>query len=510
MALQLFAAVDIGSFELELSIFEAVSGKIRCVERQRHVIALGSDTYQTGVISHELLDELCDTLNHFVDTIRVYKIDMKNVSVYATSALREAKNRLLVEDRIRVSCGLKVTVLSNSEQRFMCYKAIPVWQKQFDEIIEKESAIVDVGFGSMQISLYNKGALQSTQNLHLGALRTWTMLNEVSESGLNSRAIAEELIDYSINKFNNYYLQDKAIKNIIAIGDCMRIFAAKIMKLSQAESISALDFINIYEQVLPLSPSTLAAKYDVPSEFAKLVIPVAMIYYRIIRVTGAKTLWIPVTSLSEGMATEWAQKQKLIKLDHDFNGDILSSARFLNKKYSGDRNHTEYIEDKCMLLFDATKKLHGLGKQEKLLLQLAAILHDCGKFVSITAPGQCAYDIIMASEILGISHEERKIVANIVKYNTMPFDLYDAQMGLPRDQWMTVYKLTALLRLANALDRSHKQKIENVQATLKGNRLIITALTDRDIELEAGLFHEKSRFFSEVYGVTPELKRKKL
>lgn len=509
MAVHTFAAIDIGSFELELSIFEVVGkGEIRRLDRLRHVIALGGDTYEKGVISYELIDELCEVLNGFVEVIKGYQIESKNITVCATSAMREAKNRFLVEDQIRVRCGLEVTVLSNSEQRFLCYKAIPVWQKQFYKIIEKESAIVDVGFGSMQVSLYAKGALQSTQNIKLGALRTSALLSKLSESGQNSQIMAEDLIDNEIETFRTYYLKDKDVKNIIAIGDCMRIFAAKIMKLSQADSFSAEDFVTIYQKVKGMSASELAVEYDVPAEFAGLVLPVAMIYYRIIRATGAQMVWIPVTSLSEGMAAAWAEKQRLIRLEHDFTEDILSEARHLNKRYLGNKPHTALIEKQSLAIFDATKKIHGLGKRERLLLQLAAILHDCGKYVSMTAPGQCAYDIIMATEILGINHDERKILANVVKFNTVELESYE-EMHLSRKTYTIIYKLTAILRLANAMDRSHKQKLADTSMTLRNGKLTIYVNTSEDISLEKGLLEEKARFFEEVFGVLPEIKVKK-
>lgn len=509
MAVRVFAALDIGSFEVELSVFEVVGkGEIRRLERIRHVIGLGEDTYTTGVISYQLIDELCEVLCDFTRVIKGYQIDSKNVSVCATSAMREAKNRFLVEDQIRVRCGLEVNVLSNSEQRFLCYKAIPVWLNQFYKIIEKESAIVDVGFGSMQISLYAKGSLQSTQNISLGALKIMNLLSKINEIDTDSMIMVEELIDNEIDTFRTYFLKDKDIKNIIAIGDCMRIFAAKIMKLSKADSFSAEDFVNIYEKVKGLSASDLAMIYDVPTEFAQLVLPVVMIYCRIIRITGASTIWVPVTSLSEGMAADWAEKQKLIKLEHDFTSDILSEARQLCKRYLGNKLHTAFIEKQSLEIFDATKKIHGLSKRERLLLQLSSILNDCGKFISMTATGQCAYDIIMATEILGISHDERKIVANVVKYNTAEMDAYE-DVYMSRKMYVTVCKLTAILRLANVLDRSHKQKFEDTVVALRNGRLVITVNTAEDISLERSLLKEKAGFFESVFGLIPEIKVKK-
>ena len=134
------------------------------------------------------------------------------------------------------------------------------------------------------------------------------------------------------------------------------------------------------------------------------------------------------------------------------------------------------------------------------MLEIAAMLHDCGKYISLTASSQCSYDIIMATEIIGLSHKEREMVANIVKYNTVELENTDD---------LTTVKLVAMLRVANALDRSHKQKFKDYRIELKDNQLVISVRTNEDITLEKGTLREKAEFFEEVFGVKPVLKQKK-
>ena len=123
MAGRIFAAIDIGSFELELGIYEISSGSgIRKVDHVRYALPLGSDTYRTGVISYQRVEEMCGVLADFVRIAEGYRADERRA--YATSALREARNNRIVLDQIRVRTGLKVKIISNSEQRFLTYKAI--------------------------------------------------------------------------------------------------------------------------------------------------------------------------------------------------------------------------------------------------------------------------------------------------------------------------------------------------------------------------------------------------
>ncbi len=141
------------------------------------------------------------------------------------------------------------------------------------------------------------------------------------------------------------------------------------------------------------------------------------------------------------------------------------------------------------------------------------ILHSCGKFISLTDISDCAYNIILATEIIGLSEEEQTIVAYTVKYNTSPFIYYDeltAPTILNWDQYMVVAKLTAILRISNALDRTHKQKCKNVTVTVREHELRVTAQSQDDLSLERGSFYDKADFFEEVFNVRPVFKQKKL
>ena len=154
MAAQLFAAIDVGSFKLELGIYEITSKNgLRQVEHLRHVIALGKNTYSTGKISYKLVDEMCRIREEFA------------------GVMRGAKNSHIILEQIRVRTGISVKIVSNSEQRLLTYKAIAMKEAEFYKIIQKGTAIADVSFGSMQISLFDKDSLVSTHNLPLGVMR---------------------------------------------------------------------------------------------------------------------------------------------------------------------------------------------------------------------------------------------------------------------------------------------------------------------------------------------------
>ena len=227
---------------------------------------------------------------------------------------------------------------------------------------------------------------------------------------------------------------------------------------------------------------------------------------------GADLLWAPGVSLCDGIAYEYGEQNKIFHAEHDFEADIITSAEHISKRYMGSKKRSETLEKIALTIFDSMKKVHGLGKRERLLLQLATLLHDCGKYISLVNLGECSYHIIMSSEIIGLSHREREIVANVVQYNHLPFEYFDSwgsRTTLDAEAYLVIAKLSAILKVANGLDRSHKQKFKNVKTTLKERELMIQVDTAEDITLEKGLFTQRADFFEEVYNIRPIIKQKK-
>ncbi len=514
MAVKTFAAIDLGSFELSLKIFE-FSGKSqgRVIEHIRQRVDLGSDTYGSGKISHDKMDELCRVLSEFAHVMDSYKVT--NYRAYGTSAIRETENTGIVLDQIRQRTGIRVEVLSNSEQRFLDYKAIAFRGEIFHSLIGEGTAIVDIGGGSIQISLFDNDTLVSTQNLRIGVLRLQELLHHMNTRSSQREELIDEIIGAQLATYKKLYLKDREIKTIVVVDDYLSVWVGR--KAASAGRKNELVSLGDYEQFiqkLRTRPMTeLVRMLDIPEEAVNLTFISACIMKRIMKLTGAQQIWAPGITLSDGMAYEYAQQNRLLQSEHDFNQDILACAMNISKRYQGSRKRAETLENITLTIFDSMKKVHGLGKRERLYLQLAALLHDCGKYISMVNIGETSYQIIMATEMIGLSHMEREIVASVVRFNHSPFIYYDRiktqGTALTEGAYLTVAKLTAILRIANALDRSHKQKLKGVKATLKEEQLVLMVETPEDITLERGIFDARADFFQEVFSVQPVIKQKK-
>ena len=271
-------------------------------------------------------------------------------------------------------------------------------------------------------------------------------------------------------------------------------------------------FMEWYQQIVTSSTMDLAINMNVPMEFASVILPAAVIYRRLIEELGADTIWLPGIQLTDGIAYDYGEKNKIIRTTHDFDNDIVMAAKNMAKRYGSGRQHTQSLIALADTILDSKKKAYNLSQREKLLLQIAVLLHDCGKYISLVNVAECSYNIIMSTEIIGLSHKEREIIAHVVKFNTSGFEYYhENQSGnvLSIEDYRTVSKLTAILKLVNALDRSHMQKVQNLRAAVKDGQLILNIEYTGNFTLEQGLFHEKTELFKEVFSIEPVLKLKR-
>lgn len=506
-----FAAIDVGSFELSMKIFEISSKSgMREIDHISHRIDLGTETYATGKMARERVDELCRYLNEYTKIMKSYRVS--EYRAYGTSAIRETENTSIILDQIQQRTGIKMGVLSNSEQRFLGYKAIAFKGEDFNKFIEKGTAIVDIGGGSIQISLFDNDKLMATQNMRLGVLRLREILSHLDVGTAQYEALITEMANSQLSVFKKLYLKDKQINNVIIVDDYInalvqkRFFSEKV-----GEPIEVKSFHKLLKLVGERTPQELTKIFDMPQESIELLYISYVLLKKVIGVMDVEMLWAPGVTLCDGIAYEYAQDHKVILPEHDFEQDILACAQNIGKRYMGSRKRGETLEKIALTIFDSMKKVHGLGQRDRLLLRLAALLHDCGKYISMVNLGECSYSIIMATEIIGLSHMEREIVANVVKFNHEEFEYYEVLRTsiLDQEAYLKIAKLTAILRVANGLDRSHKQKFKDVKTILKDDVLTITVDTNEDITLEKGMFSHRAEFFEEVYSVKPVIKQRR-
>ena len=508
MAVTTFAAIDIGSYEVSMKIFE-MSRRIgfREINDVRYQLELGRGTYAVGRLEMETVDELCEILNDFKRMMADFGVESWRAC--ATSSLRELKNPTIILEQICQRTGIRVEILSNAEQHFLGYKSIAAIESGFKKAIQKGTAILDIGGGNLQVSLFDKDALVLTQSIRMGSLRIRQRLKDLEKTTPHYDRLVEEFIRNDLMSFQRLYLKDKEISNLILMGDFLTdtIFQEK----SGENIITKTEFLKKYDSIVNMSDYDLADSMGLEPEYASLIIPNMVIIRNFIELFQAEALWIPGVSLLDGIAYDYAEKNKYLKSAHNFENDILVASRNIARRYSSGKDHLTGTCDLALDIFDSTKKIHGMGKRERLLLQISVLLHDCGKYISMTDVAEYSYQIIMATEIIGLSTEERQVIASVVRYNTKEFGCYEEinrETAMSREEYLLTAKLAAILRLANAMDRSHYQKVKALNVKLKDRTLYLIIDSVKDVSLELGLLKDKTEFFESVFGIQLLMKRK--
>lgn len=509
MAYKMFAAIYVGSSELGMKIYEISSKKtFKQVDGVSHIIELGKDTYSKGTLQIDTIASVCEILNGFKEKMKEYQVT--DYRAYATSAVREADNTEVVLDAIKRNTGLLVKVLSNSEQRFINFSGLVAKYDNFHQVVSKNTAFVDIGAGSVQVSIFDKNNLVVTENIPIGAVRIRDYISMIGTKAGKLDKLLADYVENDITNFRNIYLNDKEIKNIIAVGEVANHVKRLIPDLDVSEKIDRKQFENMYKIIISNTPEQLAERYGIPYERATLMLPSVIIYQSFLNNCKAEEVYVPRVDFCEGIAAYFLAEGSRTLFEHDFEEDIIASAYNICKRYKCGRTHVDRVSDFALKIFDSVKKVHRMGKRERLQLQIAAILHECGNFISLNDGARCSYFIVANTEIIGLSHKERMEIANIVKYNMVHLPSRTEIINELGDcDYILIAKLTAILRIANSLDKSHKERIEDISVSIKDNNMIITAKTYEDISLEVGLFEGKADAFEKVYGIRPVLRTKR-
>ena len=216
--MQVLAAIDVGSSEVAMKIYQfSKRTGVQEVEHVRSIVELGADTFKTGFLSFEAVQELCGVLKGFKAKLKEYRID--TYVAYAGSALREASNRDLVLDQIRIQTDIQVQIIGNAQMRFLVLQSLAGTMRPFERLIEEGVAIVDLSSGSLQVSVYEDGALVLSQNLKLGSLRVREILADMEQQTTSFVSVMEDYIGNDLRTLQRLVIKDIKVKHIIVLGE---------------------------------------------------------------------------------------------------------------------------------------------------------------------------------------------------------------------------------------------------------------------------------------------------
>ena len=221
MTYKLFAAIHAGSEEVSMKIYEiSKRNGIRLIDTAVHYTELGSDTYLKGYIGYELVNELCDVLESFKMKMKEYQVI--DYAAYASSAIGEASNKNIIIDRIKVRTGITLIPIDNSEQFFLKLRSVALGMPDFRQLTGEGAAIVDMGGGSLELTVYDKGRLIFAQNLKLGSLRIREILADLEGRSTDFISVMNDYIGNDIDTLSKLFMIDHHVRHLIIGGNGIR------------------------------------------------------------------------------------------------------------------------------------------------------------------------------------------------------------------------------------------------------------------------------------------------
>ncbi len=504
------AVIELASNGIRLKIAEAGKGKIKVIEALHYPISLGRDTFHFGKISFEKIDKACDILKNFLKVTSDYGVE--NIEVVGTTAIREAENRDYIMDQVKIKTGLTIKMLDDSQEKIYIHKELLRCVQENNSEVDS-AMFVYIGSGNLSISVKKNNVMPVLLSIRTGSLRISEQFENIPDDTKVFHLVVEEYLEGV----------SESIKNMIAVGEIKNFVVSgqeieMIAELCEGEKIAGTTFIkkekfiNLYDEIKFKHIEQMMEDYDMTYETAELLFPSMSIYKTLLEFTTADEIMTNAIYLDDAILYEMLYQEASDKFNKSFSENTILSARNLARRYENNEQHSNTVEAFSLKIFEKMKKIHGLGSREKLLLQVAAIVHDIGKFINMKDHYLYSYHIIKGSDIVGLTQLETELVANIAKYHGMllPNMAHESYSKLRTKDRMIVSKLTAILRVADSLSGSHEQKFDEIELKIEGVNLVIIYSTHKNTQLEHWAFEEKSLFFEDVFGMKPIIKKKRV
>jgi exopolyphosphatase/guanosine-5'-triphosphate,3'-diphosphate pyrophosphatase len=507
---RLAAVIDIGSNELKLQIAqmtkaESETGVIKYLENVSYPLGLGRDTFHTGRMSFEKADKACEIIKKFLQLTQEYGV--KDIKTVATTAVREAANKDYILDQIKIKTGLSVDVMDDLDEKRYIHKLLTHYA---GDSLKQSALMVYISTGSIGVSALEDGKMPLFNNIRVGSLRMGELFGDLAAYTHDFYILMEEYLSSFTDLLKPRLSRD--IKNFVVAGQEMELIAGLLgIKDSNRPlfEIPRKKFLDVYNNVKQKTADQIAVYYGIDNEKADILLPAFCIYQNLLSFTSADSITASRLLPCDAIIYEMLYPKVFAAIDRQFYKNTLLAARMTALRFNADEDHFNCVNLFAVTIYDKMKKIHGLGTPDKLLLQSAAILHEVGKFISGDGGHSFySYEAVRGSYLPGLNKHESEIVALICLYHSrFTPTIQDSRFStLDIGDRVRVSKLAAILRLADALDRSCKQKFKRISVKITEDTMAVTAESNANTALEQWAFNEKGRFFGEVFGIKAELK----
>lgn len=509
---KLTAVIDIGAHSIRLFIGYIVRiGVFKEVERLWVPIPLGMDTFSTGVISNQTIQNVINIIKKFKEMMDSYQIE--NYRALATSSVREAMNSDIFVERVYHATGIFIEIIEPMQETRILYNGVKKLMKDRYGFLTDRILMFSIGGGTTQLVLQSAGKVHFSETHSQGTLRlrkNFELLDKHLRYSLMPLA-------YNFTQTIKRYCDIERIDRLVVLNDDILSLIKKTMEDSGHHDVFRITkkkFNSLLQNLENLDEEKLKDQYSLNDQVVETTKVAMMMVSIFFDLTGAKDILLPDITMSQAVLNELTYKEMdLLHLDESAIDNIHSSTLGIGRKYQFDEKHAVQVNRIALSIYDQLEQQLGFRPEERVLLDVSSMLHDIGAFVSSSNHHKHSQRLISASEILGLNRSEIQLIALIARYHrkAIPKPSHTEYISLPRDERITVARMGAILRVADALDNTHTQWVESLKVDWQTDRcLILINIEDEGMEymdILVNAVKSKGDLFESFFGVPVSIER---
>ncbi|UJR83064.1 Ppx/GppA phosphatase family protein [Sandaracinus amylolyticus] len=491
-----FASIDVGSNASRLLIVQADGpGRFTTVLQSRMPVRLGHSVFVTGKLDPESVEEL-------VRAMRAFKTTMENEGVEAyravvTASARDAENSEDMLHRV-ADAGIELEAIDGTEEARLVKLAV----EQRVPLGDKRALLCDLGGGSLELSEVNHDEVRFSTSLQIGTVRLLeSFLDDGKPVTKAQERLLGEYLDRMLQPVRESFLK-RSYDVVAGTGGNFETIAELCPMAGTAlPTIDVRKARALLAKMSKMKATDRRKEYGLRPDRADVIVPALYVLVTIADLARTDTIVAPGVGLKEGIVAELVHKHFRV---WDYKVDESQAARAavqLGRRYHFDEPHATQVDRLATQLFDRLRALHKLDDHDRVLLRVAALVHDIGDFVHFAAHHKHTQYIVEHSDVMGLSPEHRVVVGCIARYHRRapPSPKHASFASLGPEDRRRVRKLSSILRLADALDRGHRSKVHQLDVEVGAQEIVIRASGREDLSLEAWTAARKAGLFEQTF-----------
>lgn len=495
----LATAIHVGASSVSMMVAEPKpDGSFRPIDFLEKSAPLARDVFRHGKVTAETTERIVEILQDYRSALAEYGADNRQIArAVATNILTEASNHDIFLTRIRIACGLSIHPMDDGEMTRLIYLKTRRRLKDTPAMKRASALVVHVGPGNTRALLFEDSSISRYSSYRLGTYRTREATEATHAEGPSMLRVIREHTSGNLAQMRFDY-RDVELEGLVAIGYEIQQVARHLSKGNAPIPTKALKKLAL--ETSQKTELDLMNCYQIDYQTAEALLPALETNLAIAEAFGFKELHVPSSDFERGILLDLLVSGNLAGT---LDAEVLHSARVIALRYQSDPRHGEHVARICRHLFTELQDLHGMTDHDAMLLQVAAILHEVGAFIGPRAHHKHSEYIILNSEIFGLDRLDITIIALIARYHRHSGPRMDHAhyRDLDTEDRIRVSKLSALLRVADALERTHDQRVHEIVVRRDDLRLRLSLPGVTDAAVERLALASKADLFEQVFGL---------